>query len=296
MKLNLKYSLIGLLILMILYYCLGNFNYNVFKEGIMNNNDGNSQDEIINGTNSSDLSCNPLYEDSPLNTTDVRSNNDTLERSDIMNVNTDSNCTSSPLNSLFPSLTQQNSINTITQTSETIGNTIPVPATNNNNSITNNNSLNTSDNSSDNYADAEHKCDTGMIWNTLSNSCITENNFNNDSVSEIPSEKNDKYILKSQVIPPVCPVCPQPITCSVNNKTEEEESSPIFVSDMTTQEEILDSKDTINNLNNTNLPTINKDGSMGIYGLLNNNNNNNNNEKNIPRPLPLVADFSTFKN
>ena len=39
------------------------------------------------------------------------------------------------------------------------------------------------------------------------------NTVNGISNSQIPSGQEDLYILKSQVVPPVCPVCPSSASC-----------------------------------------------------------------------------------
>ena len=40
-----------------------------------------------------------------------------------------------------------------------------------------------------------------------------DNNEKYISRSEIPKGKEDLYILKSQIVPPVCPACPNVTTC-----------------------------------------------------------------------------------
>ena len=47
--------------------------------------------------------------------------------------------------------------------------------------------------------------------------------FQNKPVSDILNEKDDLYILKSRIIPPICPKCPQPIisVCETNNSAKQ---------------------------------------------------------------------------
>ena len=53
------------------------------------------------------------------------------------------------------------------------------------------------------FADAQHKCDTGMVWSQYVNKCIAQDSGAN------PADNMDKYILKTTIVPPVCPVCAQ---------------------------------------------------------------------------------------
>ena len=103
-------------------------------------------------------------------------------------------------------------------------------------------------------------CGNGTIWDKIKKMCITDpntpsnnsNNSNNyptddnfnyhdnynqttkiknkqsnifgldslDSKSNIPSDQQDQYMLKSQMVPPVCPACPPVTTCSGNKKVQ----------------------------------------------------------------------------
>ena len=91
------------------------------------------------------------------------------------NTNSTNNWFQNSLTSLFPSLSSstQNNIpvqprNNV-QYSQTTSSGTPKAATQNTNVSTpsdaSSNSLTSSSNTSDNYADAQHTCDTGMIWN-----------------------------------------------------------------------------------------------------------------------------------
>lgn len=46
------------------------------------------------------------------------------------------------------------------------------------------------------------------------------NNYNTQGItaSQIPKGQEDLYILKSQVVPPVCPACPAPVVSSTQEK------------------------------------------------------------------------------
>ena len=46
----------------------------------------------------------------------------------------------------------------------------------------------------------------------------TDNTVNGISSSDIPPGQEDLYILKSQVVPPVCPVCPSSAVCPREKK------------------------------------------------------------------------------
>ena len=51
-----------------------------------------------------------------------------------------------------------------------------------------------------------------------SNSNNSNNSNNNASSSQIPPGDEDLYILKSQVVPPVCPACPAVMACPSDNQ------------------------------------------------------------------------------
>ena len=60
----------------------------------------------------------------------------------------------------------------------------------------------------------------------------TNLNDTKDSTKDSTKETNDLYILKSSIVPPVCPVCPTPITineCSTNSNTNSTKPSNPFV-------------------------------------------------------------------
>ena len=262
------------------------------------------------------------------------------------NTNSTNNWFQNSLTSLFPSLSSSTQNNMPVQPtnnvqySQTTSSGTPKAATQNTNVSTpsdaSSNSLTSSSNTSDNYADAQHTCDTGMIWNQLANGCIpnvsspnvsspnvsspnvsspnasspnasspnasspnvSSPNVSSPSVSsltssspnilpgaELPSGQSDKYILKSQIVPPVCPACPQPITCS---GTSEKKCQPCPACERCPEPSFECKKvPNYNSGNNSFLPSINSNGTMGEYGLI-----GQQNPANTPRPL--LTDFSTF--
>ena len=237
------------------------------------------------------------------------------------NTNSTNNWFQNSLTSLFPSLSSSTQNNMPVQPtnnvqySQTTSSGTPKAATQNTNVSTpsdaSSNSLTSSSNTSDNYADAQHTCDTGMIWNQLANGCIpnasspnasspnaSSPNASSPSVSsltssspnilpgaELPSGQSDKYILKSQIVPPVCPACPQPITCS---GTSEKKCQPCPACERCPEPSFECKKvPNYNSGNNSFLPSINSNGTMGEYGLI-----GQQNPANTPRPL--LTDFSTF--
>jgi hypothetical protein len=45
------------------------------------------------------------------------------------------------------------------------------------------------------------------------NTAVATNTSNSNGVSNVPHGQEDLYILKSQIVPPVCPMCPAAISC-----------------------------------------------------------------------------------
>ena len=115
-----------------------------------------------------------------------------------------------------------------------------------------------------NYADSQHQCDTGMVWNDLINGCIA-------------AGPEDKYILKSDIVLPVCPACPQPITCSGGGKKKTCGSCPSCGSCPNSSDFDCKKVPNYDYPNNTALPTIPDSGLFGEGG-----------------PIPLLADFSAI--
>tara|TARA_B110000858_G_C17719029_1_gene434339 strand:- start:601 stop:1158 length:558 start_codon:yes stop_codon:yes gene_type:complete len=50
------------------------------------------------------------------------------------------------------------------------------------------------------------------------NTAVTTNYSNGIQSNDIPQGQQDLYILKSQIVPPVCPVCPQAAACPRQDK------------------------------------------------------------------------------
>jgi len=70
-------------------------------------------------------------------------------------------------------------------------------------------------NSNDNYSSNTY---TGPAGNQAT--VVTNDDNGNTGVyaSSIPSGQEDLYILKSEIVPPVCPACPQSSACPVTEK------------------------------------------------------------------------------
>ena len=95
----------------------------------------------------------------------------------------------------------------------------------------------------------------------MANGCISTSNINSGS-----GGLND-YMLKTKIVPPVCPACPQPIKCSGSNGNKKKSKTCPGCSKC-------------NNGPNSGSPTSSQ--SFGGYGLLN------------QEPVPILTDFSTF--
>ena len=76
--------------------------------------------------------------------------------------------------------------------------------------------------SSNNYSSASANTYTGPGGNQATVAtgpagqtvvATSDNTVNGISYSDIPPGQSDLYILKSEVVPPVCPVCPQASAC-----------------------------------------------------------------------------------
>ena len=86
------------------------------------------------------------------------------------------------------------------------------PVNNNNQVYSNQNYMNYSNQPNENYN-----------YSNQSNENYNQNyNYSNDlpegiPASKIPLGQEDLYILKSEIVPPVCPACPSPISCIKNN-------------------------------------------------------------------------------
>ena len=50
------------------------------------------------------------------------------------------------------------------------------------------------------------------------NTAVTTSSSNGIQSNDIPAGQQDMYILKSQIVPPVCPVCPQSSACPTQEK------------------------------------------------------------------------------
>jgi hypothetical protein len=96
-----------------------------------------------------------------------------------------------------------NSINDSSSSSNNIDKYTSYNNDNNNNNVDDNNITNISQN--DNSKPLITNYDSSSYYNS-------KQGFNNGiPASEIPKGSEDLYILKSQIVPPVCPVCPSPI-------------------------------------------------------------------------------------
>ena len=50
------------------------------------------------------------------------------------------------------------------------------------------------------------------------NTAVTTSSSDGIQYNEIPAGQQDMYILKSQIVPPVCPACPQSSACPTQEK------------------------------------------------------------------------------
>jgi hypothetical protein len=127
-----------------------------------------------------------------------------------------------------------------------------------------------------------------------------KNKYNKDSLgipgSDIPDGDEDLYILKSEVVPPVCPACPNVTVCPKNNNNKPPPCPPCG----RCPEPAFECKKVPNYNSNSN-SDMNSD--MNSNGNMNNGNMNNNNFKNINYsnssysdflPRPVLTDFSQF--
>jgi hypothetical protein len=309
MKLNLNYCLIVITILIFLYYCLGRNvfegNTNIATEGenYLNQVRGELGNILHDGTDNPSNVPNNMNNPTPTINNNQQLNGGVLlqqsrepqpTNSSTNTLNSSINWFENSLNSLFPSLSSSIQNNTPVQPTNTIQYSqtttsgTPNAATQNTNVSTpsdvSSNSLTSSSNTSDTYADSQHSCDTGMIWNQLANGCIPSDSSVTSS-TELPTGQSDKYILKSQIVPPVCPACPQPITCS---GTSENKCPPCPACERCPEPSFECKKvPNYNSGNNSFLPSINTNGTMDEYGLLGQQNPSNS-------PRPLLTDFSTF--
>lgn len=75
------------------------------------------------------------------------------------------------------------------------------------------------DNYDDNYSANTYTGDAGNSATVATGPggqavvATTDNTVNGIHRTNIPSGQQDLYILKSQIVPPVCPVCPSPTVC-----------------------------------------------------------------------------------
>ena len=90
------------------------------------------------------------------------------------------------------------------------------------------NTLVTSSNENPNYNQTTYSNNNGSVTATTGpqgNTWVTSSNNNgalvtNSGTNNIPSGDEDLYILKSQVVPPVCPACPGITPASLNGDTD----------------------------------------------------------------------------
>lgn len=82
-----------------------------------------------------------------------------------------------------------------------------------------------------NYSSRD-SCDTGYVWNSASNKCVKQTRSTSSTQhatgtysssdlvprSQIPTGQEDQYILKSKIVPPVCPACPPVLACPSKGK------------------------------------------------------------------------------
>lgn len=66
---------------------------------------------------------------------------------------------------------------------------------------------------SDNYNGYDSNATSSTSYTGPQGNSVTTVSSNGISASQIPSGDKDLYILKSQVVPPVCPACPSNATC-----------------------------------------------------------------------------------
>ena len=127
-----------------------------------------------------------------------------------------------------------------------------------------------STNNQDNYADSQHKCDTGKVWSNYVNKCVSNNDEN-------PYDNIDKYILKTQAFPPVCPVCAQAATQSLPASNVNCQPCPACAR---CPEPSFDCKKVPNNKNENNNENNCKDNQSKDKNDKNNNSNDKNNNSN----------------
>jgi len=103
--------------------------------------------------------------------------------------------------------------------------------------------------------------------------------------SQIPPGKEDLYILKSEIVPPVCPVCPASTACP------RQEKCPPCPACARCPEPAFECKKVPNYDNNYNSDSSNNNFShFSNFNSLNNNSSSNNKFL----PVPVLNDFSSF--
>ena len=134
-----------------------------------------------------------------------------------------------------------------------------------------------------NYADAQHQCDTGKVWNQYINQCVAQNGTN-------PYDNMDKYMLKTKIVPPVCPSQDQ---MQLITTTLDDTYPPCPACDRCPEPAFHCKKvPNYDSKNKNYMPSSDTDN-----GLLGTNSFNNSDSLNNSGslPIPLLADFSAFR-